>query len=332
MQKTSTYLAKNKVVVVADLAGFVTEYRPVYQKNLNVYRGIDNMLYFEVKNHDQKPVSLAGYSPVFLAFDEDDNLVLEKRVPDVDRLDDVITRTTVVAESVPDVYLEFSSTADIEVGQTVSGTYIKANTLVTAVTDNVVTINKTPSDSIPLGTEISFQSREKRGVFTVTINENDLLNVKQQYLKYTIYLVDSIGGRTLTYSDDHFGVQGIIYVSGNALPGPVPTGSITNFTQDSQNPTAWYSDTLDAQPAINGNSALHTAVIYTNSYNGNVTVQGTLEPSLTLNTFWADIVTLNFDGTETEPVPVNFNGVYSYLRFKTDASPADTITKVLVRN
>ena len=37
-------------------------------------------------------------------------------------------------------------------------------------------------------------------------------------------------------------------------------------------------------------------------------------------------------GTETTPMPVNFNGVFSHLRFKTDANPADKITKVLVRN
>ena len=329
MQKTSTYLAKNKVVIVANLAGFVTEYRPVYQKNLNVYRGIDNLLYFETKNHDQKPVSLAGYTPKFVAYDENNVMILEK---DGDVLDDAITRTTVVAESAPDVILEFSSTSGIEVGQTVTGTFIKANTLVKDVTDNTVTLNKAPSDSIPLGTEITFQSRQKRGVFTVTINENDLLNVKQQYLKYTIYLVDSIGGRTLTYSDDHFEVQGTIYVSGKALPGPVATHNITTFTQDSQSPTAWYSETIDAQPAINGNSALHTAAFYTDNFVGNITVQGTLENQVTLSTFWADIDTLAFDGTETEPTPVNFNGVYSFLRFKTDASPADTVTKILVRN
>lgn len=329
MQRTSTYLAKNKVVVVADLAGFITEYRPVYQKDLQVYRGIDNLLYFEVKNHDQKPISLAGYTPRVVVFDENDVMIIER---DGLILDDSITRSTVVGESTPDVNLEFSSTSGIEVGQTVTGTFIKTNTLVSAVTDNVVTLNKTPSDSIPLGTEITFQSRTKRGVFSFTITENDLLNVKQQYLKYTVMLVDSTGSRTLTYSDDHFGVRGTMYVSGNALPGPAATYNITTFTQDSQSPTAWYSEVIDAQPAINGNSALHTAAVYTDSYVGNITVQGTLENQVTLSTFWADVDTLTFNGTETEPVPSNFNGVYSFLRFKTDASPADTITKILVRN
>ena len=327
MQLTSTYLAKNKVVVVANLAGFITEYRPVYQKNLNVYRGIDNLLHFEVKNHDQKPVSLAGYTPKFVAYDENNVMVLEK--DDGIVLDDTITRSTVVAESEADYVLEFSSTAGITPGQTVSGTFIKNNTLVTAVTDATVTINKLPSDTIPLGTEITFQDRTKRGVFSINITENELLNIKQQYLKYTIILVDSVGARTLTYSDEHFGAQGTIYVSGNALPGPLSTHNISTFTQDD---TVWNSEPVDANPAINGNSALHTAAVYTNEFIGTVTVQGTLANQVTDQTFWADIDTLTFDGTETEPSYTNFNGVFSYVRFKTNASPADKITKISIRN
>ena len=329
MQFTSRYLANNKVTIIANLDGLITEYRPVYQKTLQVYRGIDNVLHFEVKNHDQKPISLAGYIPRLVVYDENKNMVIER---DGTVIDDVITRTTVVAESSPDNNLEFSSTSGIVVGQTVSGIYIKNNTLVTAVEPNVVTLNKSPTESVPLGSEITFQTRAKRGVFTVTITENDLIDLKQQYLSYTVYLVNTIGDKTLTYSDAHFGAEGTIYVSGQALPGPVATHNVTTFTQDSQSPTEWYTEVIDAQPGINGNSALHTAAVYTDAFTGNVTVQGTLENQVTLNTFWADIATLNFDGTETEPKPVNFNGVFSHLRFKADASPADTITKILVRN
>jgi hypothetical protein len=329
MQFTSRYLANNKVTIIANLDGLITEYRPVYQRNIPVYRGINNVLHFEVKNHDQKPISLAGYIPKIVVYDENKNMVIERNGTIID---DVITRTTVVAESSPDSNLEFASTSGIKVGQTVSGIYLKNNTLVTAVESNVVTLNKSPIESVPLGSEITFQTRAKRGVFTVTITENDLIDLKQQYLSYTIYLVNTIGDKTLTYSDAHFGAEGTIYVSGQALPGPVATHNVTTFTQDSQSPTAWYTEVIDAQPGINGNSALHTAAVYTNNFVGNVTVQGTLENQVTLNTFWADIASLAFDGTETEPMPVNFNGVFSHLRFKTDASPADTVTKILVRN
>jgi hypothetical protein len=92
---------------------------------------------------------------------------------------------------------------------------------------------------------------------------------------------------------------------------------------------------VSAQPGINGNEALHTIAIYTDGYNGDVTIEATLENAIDGNNSvdWAEIDTMSFDGSsETEPVSVNFNGVYSFLRFKTTADPADTITKILVRN
>jgi hypothetical protein len=329
MQSTFRYLANNKITIVANLDGLITEYRPVYSRTVQAYRGIDNLLHFEVKNHDQKPISLAGYIPKFLAFDENDLLVIEREGIIID---DVITRTTVVAESSPDANLEFASTAGIQVGQTVTGIYIKPNTLVTAVESNRVTLNKSTSESVPLGSEINFQTRSKRGVFTVTLTENDLLNIKQQYLKYAIYLVNTTGDKVLTYANSHFDADAVIYVNGKVFPGPIATHVVSTFSQNDQNPTAWYSEIIDAQPGINGNVALHTAAIYTDSYSGAVTVQGTLENQVTLDTDWADIAILEFDGTETEPVPVNFNGVFSFLRFKTTSSPADTIIKILIRN
>jgi hypothetical protein len=94
----------------------------------------------------------------------------------------------------------------------------------------------------------------------------------------------------------------------------------------------WESETITAQPGINGNEALHTAAVYTDSYVGNVVVQATLDNQIMGDTVWADIATLTFTGNETTPTPVNFNGVFSYLRFKATANPADKISKVLVRN
>ena len=315
MQKTYRYLAKNQVTIVANLAGFITEYRPVYQKTLNVYRGIDNLLHFEVKNHDQKPVSLQGYTPKFMVFDENNNLVVEH---DGTVLDDVVSKTTTAAESAADTTLEFSSTSGIAVGQTVTGTYIKRNTLVSAIAGNTVTLNKSSSAAVPAGTSITFQTNTQKGVFTVNVTENDLLNLKQQYAKYAIYLVDSTGAKTLTYSEAHFEAKGTMFIDG--------------FVSDQKSPTDWSTESLDAQPGLNGNIALHTAALYTNEFAGDIVVQGTLENQVTLNTTWANITTVTLDGTETEPTPVNFNGVFSHLRFYTETDPTDKISKILVRN
>ena len=260
MQLTPRYLVNNRTTIVTNEAGFITEYRPVYQRQLNVYRGIDNVLDFKVLNADQKPIDITAYTPKFQAFDSDDRLIIEH-----------------------------------------DGTII-----------------------------VGDDSAASRGLFKVTITDNDLLNIDQQYLKYNIHLVNNTDStNVITYADSHFGMNANIYVSSGAFPGPAATGIVTTFTADAG---VWNSEALNAQPGINGNDALHTAVVYTTSYVGDVTVQATLENQVTGTTVWSDIATLTLTGTETEPTPVNFNGVFGYLRFVASADPANTITKILVRN
>ena len=61
-------------------------------------------------------------------------------------------------------------------------------------------------------------------------------------------------------------------------------------------------------------------------------IQATLDNQLTSTNNWADIATVTLTGTETTPVPQNYTGVFSYVRFKTTTDPANKITKILVRN
>jgi hypothetical protein len=258
MQLTPRYLVDNKITILANDAGLITEYRPVYQRHIKVYKGIDNVLQFKVLNHDQKPKEITAYTPKFVVFDQNKVMVIEK---DCTVTDDGSTNT--------------------------------------------------------------------RGNCRVTITENELLNLDTQFLSYNIYLVDSNSEKTLTYTDTHFGSDGVIHLEDNAFPGPLASYSLTTFTEDN---TVWYSESISAQPAINGNEALHTAVVYTDSYIGDVTVQGTLENQVTGSTNWSDVSTITFTGSETEPKPINFNGVFSHLRVSATADPADKISKVLVRN
>ena len=53
MQLVPKYLLNNSGPI-ANPAGEVTEYRPVYTRNINVVRGIDNTIQFNVLNADQK--------------------------------------------------------------------------------------------------------------------------------------------------------------------------------------------------------------------------------------------------------------------------------------
>jgi hypothetical protein len=258
MQLTPRYLVNNKTVIVLDETGFTVEYRPVYQRNLQVYKGIDNKLQFQVKNADQRPVNISSYTPKFIAFDENENMVLDLT-----------------------------------------------------------------------GTVLDDGSSLTRGTFSVTITENSLLNLNQQYLTYNIYMIDEDSEKILTYANEWFDATGIIFLSARAFPGAKASQSVTRFVETGQDTSVWVSDPIDAFPALNGNEALHTAVVYSTAFLGDVTVQGTLDNQITNETVWADVATITVDDV-TEPSYSNFNGVLSFIRFQTTSDPS-TITKILVR-
>lgn len=258
MQLTPRYLVKDKTTVVADLAtGAITEYRPVYAKELKTYKGIDNVLTFEIKNNDQKPVSILNiYTPKFMAYDETNTLVIEK-----------------------------------------TGTILETST------------------------------PNYKGQFTVEITANDLLNIQDQFLSYSIYLVkDSDNTNVLTYSNAHFESCGTIIVDDCAFPGPKDSHSIEAFVEDDDVFTSGY---ITAEAGLNGNEALHTAAIYSSEFNGDVTIQGSLENDTPSQ--WADITTTELTSPD-EPVYVNFNGVFKFLRAKYTTTNSGTIDKILVRN
>lgn len=261
MQLVPKYLLNNNVILTANLAGEITEYRAVYQRNINVVRGIDNTIQFSVINADQKPVNILNiYTPKFKLYDENNRLIVEK--------DGTILETT------------------------------------------------TPS---------------KVGQFTITISENDLLNVKSQYMHYTTFLQkNSDNTKTILHSGTNFDNKGTIHVSNEEFPGPLESYSVSTFTEENPSSGIFLSETITAEPTINGNSALHTVAYYLSSAEGDIIVQGTLDNQPNEHTFWYNIDTTTALSTDTIKY-VNFNGVYNHLRFKHTLT-AGSITKVLIRN
>jgi hypothetical protein len=78
MQLVPRYLVKNRVNIILSQHGFITEYRPVYQRTINIYKGIDNPLQFRLINADQKPVNVSSYTPVFVVYDSKERLVIQR--------------------------------------------------------------------------------------------------------------------------------------------------------------------------------------------------------------------------------------------------------------
>jgi len=71
MQKIQFYLVPNKITVTTDRVGFNTEYRQVYQRQLKLYKGIDNTIQLDVRNSEQRKQTVVGQTAVVKFFDAD---------------------------------------------------------------------------------------------------------------------------------------------------------------------------------------------------------------------------------------------------------------------
>lgn len=224
MQKISSYLYSNRVILLANLAGFTVEYTNVYQRNLKIYNGIDNTIEFDIKNADQKRIDLTTLPQIELN-------VMDVRGKALENSPYTVTPTAL------------------------------------------------------------------KGIATVTIPQDDLDELSNQYLKYSVTAVNTAGADVLLYADTKFGAVGTIELVGDALPTFRDDRVYEHFTQE-----------ID----LNGNVTNHTPAISTKFYEA--------EPTKTFD-FDIDVTgfigTIYLEGTENSTISVN-----SYL----NATPIRTIT------
>jgi len=224
MQKISSYLYSNRVILLANLAGFTVEYTNVYQRTIKIYNGIDNTIEFDIKNADQKRIDLSTLLNIELNVMDAQGNALE------------------------------------------NSPYVVAPTAL-------------------------------KGIAKVIIPQEDLDQLTNQFLKYSVTAVNTAGDDVLLYADTRFGAVGTMEVIGNALPTFRDDRVYEHFTQE-----------ID----LNGNVTNHTPAIATKFYEA--------EPTKTFN-FDIDVTnfigTIYLEATENSTISVN-----SYL----NAAPIRTIT------
>ena len=60
MQKVQSYLCPNRVILIADLTGFTVEKKTVYARTVKIYKGVDNVIQFDVQNAEEKRIDLTN--------------------------------------------------------------------------------------------------------------------------------------------------------------------------------------------------------------------------------------------------------------------------------
>jgi hypothetical protein len=185
-----------------------------------------------------------------------------------------------------------------------------------------------------------------RGLALLTLNESDTLDLDRSSYQYSVKLLGSDGSYAPAYSNTYYGMAGTLHLSNDVNPVLKDSVSVTTFNPVWNDGISLYenfSGNLYADPAFNGNSALHTVAIYMTAYKGTVYVEATLDNTPGSSGNYSVVSTLTYNGY-TGIGYANFNGVYSYIRIKhvptrgpTDADNRNTafsgtVDKILYRS
>ena len=248
MQKISTYLYPNRIELLADLAGFTTEFTNVYQRLVKIYNGIDNTLEFDIKNADQKRIDLSALTSI------------ELNIMDAS-------------------------------GQALPNSPY-----------TVTPLNQTTS----------------KGLATVTIPQEDLVDLSEQYLTYSVTAVKD-GNDVMLYGDTRFGAAGKIQLIGNALPVFKDSRVYDSFTAeiDLKGVPTYHSSAIPAKFYESTPTVDLTFDVDLSGFTGSVWIEGTKRTTINAEAFkgadYIESTTLeNFTGTWS-PNAVVIND-YQYLR------------------
>jgi hypothetical protein len=94
--------------------------------------------------------------------------------------------TTALAQTAPDIAVQLSSISGVNIGDTVSGIGVAANTKVTAISGNVITLNQSTISAIAAGTKLGFSGSASTPAYTnqSALNIQDLLWTENRDRKY----------------------------------------------------------------------------------------------------------------------------------------------------
>ena len=157
-----------------------------------------------------------------------------------------------------------------------------------------------------------------RGLALLTLNESDTLDLDRSSYQYSVKLLGSDGSYAPAYSNTYYGMAGTLHLSNDVNPVLKDSVSVTTFNPVWNDGISLYenfSGNLYADPAFNGNSALHTVAIYMTAYKGTVYVEATLDNTPGSSGNYSVVSTLTYNGY-TGIGYANFNGVYSYIRIR----------------
>jgi hypothetical protein len=317
MQNLPIYLYANQFDIILDLdAGIQGVNRIMYQRDLNIQKGIKNRVRIQFKNSDQKKLAVSNTATyIFSMFDSVNRRLLIEKPLTV--LDDSRTLFTAATQADIGTLLNFSDTSMLTIGQTVTGYGIAANTAIVDITTTTVTLNRSTISPVSSSTELTICTPGLKGIGELILTESDTLDLDISEYQFSVKYRDPVDGSYLpTYANTYYTVAGNLKVLQDIYPVLQPSQEIVSFKPSfnaSSNLYEHKSGNVYAYPEFNSNTGLHTVAMYMTQYRGTVYIQGTLDNSPASFGRYATLATRTYNGYSGVDY-VNFNGVFSFIR------------------
>lgn len=352
-QTSVGYLVSSKInaYIFEQDASPKQRYRTVYAKTLKLYRGIDNLLRFNILNQEQRTVDLrtllkvnqiamakggqgTGYAvgDILTVKGGDAITPAQIRVLAVDTILGKILDYELLTEGT------YTRTPKTENNMVLGGSGKNASFNLYTETLNVKQIEfnilREENNSVFVSLPVTIVDPEK-GLVEVVINEEVLSEIPNIHVNYSMaYRDDVISPWRAMYVDDNFEVRGQLEI----LPGHYPIhhpsvrvnllGPVTMTAEAfygvsgptiPSGATIYSSSHIFIDSEFHRNNSLHTAQYnFGEGFNGVIRISVTLDPLAAINgnpaaTTWAIHSITNYN--ESGTTYVNWEGVYTAIKF-----------------
>jgi hypothetical protein len=296
MQKVQSYLYPNRVILLADLAGFTVENKVVYAKTIKIYQGVDNVIEFDIQNVDQKRLDLTTLSNLkvnvmdaggkSLANSPYSMSLVTSATATGATVNATTGQATTTTITVPSANISGNGFA---VGYLITGTSIKGTVTVSAVNADIdsstTTITVTFAKQTVASTTGVSISNVVMGLAKIKIPITDLSALTDQFLTYSATAVNSSNDTVILYNDSQFGGSGTMQFITSASP---------------KTRSAVIHDEFASEINYMGNVITHTSAIPCKFYEAQAT--DSMNFQVTLNAF---VGTVYVEATEDMTISVS---------------------------
>lgn len=156
-----------------------------------------------------------------------------------------------------------------------------------------------------------------RGLAVLNLIEADTINLPKSSYNFSVTFIDPNNSTTNpAYANTYYGMLGTAYLGNDAYPELRSSQEVVSFLKVFNDDTLLFehkSGDIYSYPELSGGGANHTAAVYLTGYRGQLQVHGTLanQPNNSSYSVVHSINYNNYTGTDC----INFEGVYSYVRF-----------------